>query len=440
MNAPPLADGPAQALARAHERRLYLAARPLVYALARAAAWRGPLVSIPRVGHIVSSLPLAREVLTAPERFAKTGPGALSDGLTGVMGRQALVNMDGEPHRRLRGKLQGLFTPAYTAALVQRVLGPGLARLGERLRRGERVDLALEAQAMTGRVACELLGVPLPPGREDATCIELHRLGAEFASVLALDGGRPDARRLAAARAQFEQLTQVARVAFDQGDERCVPGRLRALGLDFEACRGVVGLLLLAGTETTASALPRIVAMLVDTGLWTRLRDDRALMPAALDEGLRLTAAVPLMTRNVVAPTRLGGRALRQDDRVIVLLYNVLRTPAMGGAVLSLDRARGADDAARDRAGGGTPVWFGLGPHFCLGAALARQEIEAALTVLLDAGALSIAARDHRSHGPLPAYGRLLVEGAPAAATSRRVAASARAPAAMNDDRSRAGR
>jgi cytochrome P450 len=384
------------------------------------------------VGHLVSSLPLAREVLTSPERFAKTGPGALSDSLTGVMGRSALVNMDGEAHRRLRGKLQALFTPAGAAALVQSVLGPALGLLGERLRRGERVDLAREAQAMTGRVACALLGVPLPPGREDATCIELHRLGAEFASVLTLGGGRPDARRLAEAAAQFARLTQFAREAFDRGDERCVPGRLRALGLDFEECRGVIGLLLLAGTETTASALPRIVAMLVDTGQWSRLRAQRALMAAALDEGLRLTAAVPLMTRNVVAPTTLGGRTLGRDDRVIVLLYNVLRSHEMGGEPSWFD-------LGRERAVAGPPLWFGQGPHFCLGAALARQEIEAALTALLEAGDLAIVLRDHRSQGPLPGYGRLLVELAPAAARTP-AAASASPPAAMNDARSRTGR
>lgn len=410
-------NGPlSQWAARWHERRLYIASHPLVYALSTLAAMRGPIVSVPRLGHLVSDLSLAGEVLSSPARFAKTGPGALSDVLTEVMGRSALVNMDGAEHRRLRSRLQGLFTPGYVAELVQQVCALPLAALAARLRNGERVDLAHAAQVLTGRIACAILGVTLPPGREDQTCLDLGRTGAEFAAVLTLGSRRLQGSRLAFARERYAALTQAARAAYESGDERCVPGRLRALGLDFEECRGVIGLLFLAGTETTASVLPRIVALLVDTGQWATLRQRRDLLPLALDEGLRLTAAVPLMTRNVVAPTTLGGRRLGQDDRVIVLLFKALQSEAMTPDALRFD-------LARTRAAPQAPLWFGLGPHFCLGAALARCELEHALTALLDLGDLAITHRRHASRGALPAYGRLEVVVA---------AASRKPPAAMN--------
>jgi cytochrome P450 len=403
-------DAAGQALARKHERRLYLASHPLVYALSTWAAWRGPIVSVPRVGHLVSDLALAREVLSSPSRFAKTGPGALSDTLSAVIGRSALVNMDGAGHRELRGRLQGLFTPSYVADLVRQVFAAPLGNLVSRLRGGEAVDLARTAQLLIGRIACAILGLPLPAGREDETCLDLFRAGSEFATLLTLSSHRLAGRRLELARQCYAALTQAARAAYEAGDERCVPGRLRALGLDFEECRGVIGLLLLAGTETTASVLPRIVALLVDTGQWTTLRQRRDLLGAALDEGLRLTAAVPLMTRNVVAPTRLGGRDLGPDERVIVLLFKALQSEAMTAEPLHFD-------LGRSRVAAQAPLWFGVGPHFCLGAALARHELEQALTALLDVGDLVITDRRHGSRGLLPAYGRLEVS---AAAASRK--------------------
>ncbi len=397
-----------QARARFHERRLYLSSHPVIYALASLAARRGPLVSMPGIGHLVCGPALAREVLGSPERFAKTGPGALSDALTQVMGPNALVNMDGENHRRLRARLQGLFTPAAASLLVEQVLSQPLADLVQGLRSGARVDLARAAQVMSGRVACSILGQALPDRDEEQACLALHRAGAEFAAVLTLTTRRLDAVRIAHARQRFDALTRGARSAWERGDEGSVPGRLRALGLDFEECRGVIGLLFMAGTDTVAAALPRIVAMLVDSGQWGVLVRHRQAVPQAVDEGLRLSAAVPLMTRNVVAATELGGRPLGRNQRVIVLLFKVLQSLALLSEPqeLRLDRARETSPA---------PLWFGHGPHFCLGAALARRQIEAALTALLDLGDLAIVSRGYRRHSPLPGYGRLEVERASAA-------------------------
>ncbi len=397
-----------QTLARAHEVGLHLASHPFIYTATRIAGRLGPIVSIPRVGHVVSDLELAKEVLSSPARFAKTGPGALSDALTSVMGDSALVNMDGERHRLLRGRLNSLFTPAYATAMVREIFTQPLQDIAARLRRGEVVDLVRNARVLTGRIACSILGIKLPAGDPDAACLDLYRTGSAFASILTLASGQLDARRIAAARARFDALTSAAQAAYERGDERDVPGRLRAMGLDFAQSRGVIGLLLVAGTETTASVLPRIVAQLIDTGQWSTLRSQRALMPGALAEGLRMTAAVPLMTRNVVEATTLGGRSLRKNDRVIVALFNVVKSPAVAGDPLSFDIERPSN-------GQGAPIWFGHGPHFCLGASLAQREVETALTSLLDVGELAIRARRYARQAPLPGYERLDLSLTPAA-------------------------
>ena len=391
-----------QRLARANERRLQLAAHPILYPVASMAARLGPVVAVPGLGHVVSDLGLAREVLASPQRFSKTGPGALSSALTSVFGPRALVNMDGPAHTALRAQLQPLVTSASMRALVERQFAPPMTDAVARLTRGARVDVARLANILTGRLACAMVGISLPEGREDQTCLELHEASVEFTRVLTLAGRSLDVARLELARQKFQALTRFARAAFDTGSEETVPGRLRALGLDFEASCGVIGLMLLAGTETTASALPRTAALLLDTGQWDRLRNDRRLLDGTVNEGLRLTAAVPVMTRNVVANTTLGGRALAADTRVIVLLFHILRTrSAVELDPLDFDIARATDRSAR-----GSP-WFGHGPHFCLGAALARHQLSCALGILLDAGPLRIVQRCSARRRLLPAYASL---------------------------------
>jgi cytochrome P450 len=221
--------------------------------------------------------------------------------------------------------------------------------------------------------------------------------------------------RIELARQRFDDLTASTRAAFDRRNESNVPGRLHALGLSFEESRGVIGILVLAGTETMVSALPRIVAMLIDTGQWTALRAKRALVAAAVDEGLRLTAPVAMMTRNVVEPTVLGGRHLKKNDRVVVCLANALKSRDAAVDPLGLDFERVQTAEVSN-------LWFGHGPHFCLGAALARRELESALNAMLDCGELEIVRRRCAYRTVFPAYAQLVVRRIAPGSTVRKAA------------------
>jgi cytochrome P450 len=411
--------GARQWRARWHDRRLYLASHPWLFLCLKLSARRGPVCTIPGIGHVVSDPVLAREVLSSVDHFAKTGPGALSDALTGVMGPRALVNMDGEPHRELRARLRGLFTPRYVAELVPRLFEQPLAQACARLQAGRDVDLVRLAQVLAGRVACTIVGIDAPDDQNDETCLALYRKGLEFASVVSLGMRQLSPAAAAVTQARLQALTDGARAAYQRGDERSVPGRLRAAGIDFEDSRGVIGLLLLAGTETTASALPRIVALLVDTGQWAALRADRALLSRAVDEGLRATGPLAVVTRNVAESTTLGGRRLKKGTRVIVCVANVLKSPRAVADPLNFDIARAQPSQLMN-------LWFGHGPHFCLGAALAHCEIEAALTALLDGGDLEIARRRYSHRALFPAYATLEVR--------RRAAASPIGKPALSDE------
>ena len=418
-----------QRAAMANERRLYRASHPVASRLVSTAARLGPIVSLPGIGHVVSDMALAREVLADPERFAKTGPGALSDLLTRVIGQGSLVNMDGEQHRLLRTQLRGLFAPSHTSALVSGAFADPLRTAVEHLAAGLTIDIVHLAQVLSGRIACAILGIELPASSSDTMCVALYRQALELFSILGLTSRRLSDRQVSLARNRLERLTEVGRAAFQSGDPQTLPGQLHSLGLDFDSSRGIIALMFVVGTETTAAVLPRLVALLVDTGQWKLLRENRQLMAGAIDEGLRITAAVPVMTRNVARPTTLGGRSLAKDSRVIVALLHALQSSSAGHNPKAFDIKRRQSSSVANQ-------WFGHGPHFCPGATLARHELVAALGTLLDCDSLEIVRRRSARRAIFAAYSELQVRNAGGISPPRQPASP---PLAMNSKIVRVG-
>jgi cytochrome P450 len=132
--------------------------------------------------------------------------------------------------------------------------------------------------------------------------------------------------------------------------------------------------LLAAGHETTASQIPNFVFLLLSSGDYARLAAEPALIPTAVEELLRY---VPLlvqgsMTRFVLEEVELGGVRLRPGEQVLVELAAANRDPVVFTDPETFDITR-ADNPH---------VAFGYGLHHCVGAALARMELQVALTAL----------------------------------------------------------
>ena len=159
---------------------------------------------------------------------------------------------------------------------------------------------------------------------------------------------------------------------------------------------GAVGAFVLTGTETIQSLVPRLVAIAHDTG-WTArlLADDAALRRRAVEEGLRVTVPTPAMLRSVRADASVGGVPVAAGDRVVIATVNCCR--ASGG----FDPDRPVDPAVRH-------LWFGAGPHFCLGMPLAMAQVDAVLDALAAAasdGRVPVVGRRRVARGVLvPAY------------------------------------
>ncbi|MEO5965092.1 MAG: hypothetical protein ABIR11_06470, partial [Candidatus Limnocylindrales bacterium] len=144
------------------EARLWLAVSPLAFVGLRLGG-RRRVVPLGRFGTLVNDPVLGRRILTDPARFRTVGPGTHGELMDLAIGPDALLNMDGEAHERLRAALGPLFAPPAAARLVNETVAAPLADAVAGLRAGHEVDLVRLVRIVTGRTTFALLGASAPP-------------------------------------------------------------------------------------------------------------------------------------------------------------------------------------------------------------------------------------------------------------------------------------
>jgi cytochrome P450 len=363
------------------------AAHPIAFPFVSAIP--GPVRRVPGIGVVVKDAGFLRATLMNTASFSKTGPGASSDLWTPVLGPSVLVNMEGEDHLALRRRLTPLFTPAFVDGLVAD--GLGAAELSDAIGRGETVDLVAHARRSASQVISRIVGI-------DAGVVgdELFHRVATVTGFVSLARPRLTDRQLAIARGILSELGEHASRAY-HGDESTVPGRMRALGLDEREALGAVGALVLVGTETIVSAVPRIAAILIDTGWLPRLAAEPAGLDAAIAEGLRVTTPSPVMIRATVAPDRIGELAVAPGERIILGTYWA-------------NRGLGDFDPDSNPAAALKQLWFGAGAHYCIGAPLAMAQLRGTLGALLAHPSLQVVERRLSRGVLIPSYSRLMLQ------------------------------
>lgn len=195
--------------------------------------------------------------------------------------------------------------------------------------------------------------------------------GKVVAPVGPTDPGRP------AYEALLRELqAYIAEVVADPGDG-LLGGLVAARDageLTREELDSMIFQLLVAGQEPVTNQITTaVVALLRHPEVLDRLRAEPALMPAAVEELMRLDGAFELTTwRFLAEDADLHGTRVPAGDSVIVSLCAANRDPERfpDPDVLDLDRAQGPH------------LSFGHGVHFCPGAALARIELQVALSTL----------------------------------------------------------
>jgi cytochrome P450 len=410
-DAPVVDWDPASRAKRWSDLRLLAASRPLAWLLLHGFVRnRRDVVKVPGIGYVVTGAVACREAATDSERFRKDGPRSAGALLTQVMGPTALLNMEGPDHVALRRRLQGLFTPRFVNEIADRALTPIAEEVVRDLQSGRTIDVSMLARRVTGTMMCHMVGLRLEGEARERRAREMYKLGQRLVAMVPTNMKELSDAEVDAAKVVFEELVDGIAEVHADGSQDTIPGRLRELGFDLEETRGVVGMLLIAGTETTSTALVRITSLLHDTRQWTRLERDRDLLDNAIEEGLRCATPVPVSTRTSSGDFDFHGTRIRDEQLVLIAWARAIRDDRVIEHGERFDITRTIPRELR-------LIWFGAGPHFCLGYNLAMRELQTVLTALLDgAPQLEVVRRTAARRVLLPTWDQLLVRRAGGAA------------------------
>ncbi|MDX2820006.1 cytochrome P450 [Streptomyces ipomoeae] len=293
--------------------------------------------------------------------------------LARVLSRQMLYS-DAPDHPRLRALISRAFTPRAVATLHARIT-EATGRIISHAAPTGRMDIVADlARPLPLTIICDLLDVP-EQDRPALTSWSEPIAEAIGNSRLDADGNR-------AASQSMAQLLAYLRELLTRHDTPPAPHSLRALvtaqahntDQDFDELLANCALLLIAGHETTTHFIGNAtLALLRHPHAADQLRSRPDLMPAAIEELLRYDAPVQLMLRRARHDLDLAGRTIAEGQTVLLVCGAANRDPAAFPDPHVLDFERP----------GGRHMAFGHGPHFCLGAALARLEGAIVLEALL---------------------------------------------------------
>ncbi|WP_260636109.1 cytochrome P450 family protein [Streptomyces angustmyceticus] len=356
------------------------AGRAAADALLRAAGAVVPVLlpgDVPAVA--VTRHEVLREVLSHPEvaknacHFTALHDGTVPPGwpLTTFATVDGMTTADGDDHRRLRGLVTKAFTARRVAALRPRVAELTAALL-DGLPAAAEADGTVElrrhfAYPLPMAVICELLGV------DAALRDRLHELSNLIVGTA--EGAQAAHREIIAVLTQVaearraepgDDLTSALLAAQEEDGDRLSAGELV----------GTLLLMIIAGHETTLNLITNAVrALCTDRGQLELVRDGRATWDDVVEETLRHDSPVAHFPfRYPVRDLEIGGTLVPRGTPMLASYSAAGRDPeAYGPDADRFDVAR--RPAARH-------LSFGHGPHYCLGAPLARLEATVALEAL----------------------------------------------------------
>jgi hypothetical protein len=283
------------------------------------------------------------------------------------------LNRDGADHIRFRQLMSKAFTPRSVERLRPFLRTAAHELIDGFAARGEAEFVSEFADAYPSLGLCELIGVPAEDRerfRGWANTIGLGfspvSMGMRIADIdealtqlLAYTGELAVKRR---ADPRDDLVTRVAKAADEEGG-----------WTDFEV-RGFLAGLVFAGHETTKNQLGWMVVLLADRpDVWDAVAAAELTAEEVVEEVMRLRGAATTVGRTVVAPVEMHGETLAPGTRVLLSLWSANHD----------ETAYAKPDVIAPRENAGNPhVSFGHGAHHCLGAALARAELQEALTAL----------------------------------------------------------
>ncbi|HEX8066874.1 MAG TPA: cytochrome P450 [Thermoleophilaceae bacterium] len=285
-----------------------------------------------------------------------------------------LLDLDGEDHRRLRKLVQPAFTPP-AADRHRPAMRERLAELFAPLAEAGRCDFVeAVAQPYPAQMIAHVMGAPLA----DAPRLHLwaNRIQQQFDPIKVAT----ELDEINRAAREFQEYTwDLLRAR--QGDPRddliseLIAAEEEGDRLTEDECVHLVSAVLVGGVDTTQSQLAHGLLLFAQhPDQWDAIADDPSLVPQAVEEVLRFEPITPFTARITLEELEYRGVTFPSGTVVIAAAVTANRDPDAYAEPESFDVT-----ADRDRS---KPLTFGAGPRFCLGANLARAELQEALAYL----------------------------------------------------------
>ncbi len=349
---------------------------------------REPVSWLPALGAwLVTRRDVALRVLRDSSAFTVDDPRFSTARVVG----QSMLSLDGAEHKRHRDPFADAFRHAEVQARLDEFVVAEAGRLVASVAAAGRAELR---RSLAGPLAVAAVAEVLGLGQADPKVI-LSWYDEIVAAVSALAGepgeGRSGDRSPAAATPAaaassaavpapgseaFGQLERSLTAVITQPDgDSLLAAAARARGLGGSEVVSNAAVLMFGGIETTEGMICNAALHLLgDTGQRDEVAADERLAANAVEESLRLEPAAAVVDRYATTDVRLAGAPIRRGDPVTVSLAGAGRDPAFFPEPDRFDiyRANARQNLA-----------FAHGPHFCLGAHLARSEARAAIVALL---------------------------------------------------------
>jgi cytochrome P450 len=314
---------------------------------------------------------------------------------------RSMLGQDPPDHTRLRSLVSQAFTPR-----IIRRLEPRMHEIADELMRAALAQEAVDfVQAMTYPlpvvVIAEIIGVPAAERGQFKAWSDVAVAGLGSGLFAPPEPGRLEelARVFREMSAYFSTLADERR---RQPREDLLTGLVQAevegSKLTHAEMITMLVLLLVAGNETTTTLIGNAVLELLDhPEALAQLRADPALLPTAIDEVLRYSSPVQLDPRFATRQVELRGEVIKPGQVVVAWLGSCNRDEEI------FEHSERFDIARPDN----RHMAFGFGPHYCIGANLARLEAQVAIGALLR----HTRSFERTTSDPLPLHQSLVFKG-----------------------------
>ena len=284
--------------------------------------------------------------------------------------RKIMLNMDPPRHRQHRTLINKAFTPRMIESLRPRIVELVSEIVDAVIEKGECDFVEEFAAPLPMLVICEMMGVPAEDRRR---VYEVGNSLVGFDDPELQPDGKPRSQ-VTAERGMAEMFMYAAKLrekALSHPGDDLATGLVRAEldghKLTPEEFNFFFLLLLIAGNETTRTVTTNGMISLLEHPVELRaLKQDLSLVDSAVEEILRFSPAVHSFRRTATRDTEIRGVRIRENEKVILWYPSANRDEEIFEQPDRFDIRRNPNDH----------VAFGFGEHYCLGANLARMELQ----------------------------------------------------------------